>query len=51
MITQPGRECVGRAIGQEIDRLMVFEVNQDGCVDPPFLSREIINTKHPWGHW
>jgi hypothetical protein len=48
MVTQPGRERLSRAMGQEIDRLMVFEVNQDRSVDSPFLQREIINTKHPW---
>jgi hypothetical protein len=51
MATQPGRECFGPTIGQEIDRLMLFEVNQDRSVDPPFLEGEIINTKHPWGYW
>ena len=51
MITQPGCECVGGAIGQEIDRLMVFEVDQQCSVDPAFLQGEIINTQHAWGYW
>jgi len=50
MVPQPGRERLGRAIRQEIDWLMVFEVDEDRSIDPPFLQRKIINAKHTWGH-
>jgi hypothetical protein len=50
MVPQPGCERLGRAIRQEIDWLMVFEVDEDRSIDPPFLQRKIINAQHTWGH-
>lgn len=48
MLAEPSRERVSGTIWQELNRLMPFEVNQDCSVDPPFLKRKIVNTKHPW---
>ena len=50
MVAQPGCEGVGRTIGQEIDRLMLFEVNQNRSVDSAFLQREIVHAQYPWRH-
>ena len=49
MLAQPDHEGRSRAIGQEIDRLMLFDVAPECSVDPPFLEGEIINTQHAWG--
>jgi hypothetical protein len=37
MLAQPGREGLGRTVWQKIYRLMLFEVDENCSIDPPFL--------------
>jgi hypothetical protein len=48
MLFAPVGQRVGRAIGQQINRLMTFKVDQDRAKDLAFAQREVIDAQHAW---
>jgi hypothetical protein len=46
MQAQPGGEGIGRGILQQIDRVMLFHVDQERAVDPPTTDRKLIDAEH-----
>ena len=49
MVTQPGRDRLGRALRQEINGPTAFEIDQDGPIDPALAEGKIINAEHMRG--
>ena len=44
--SQPCRHRLGRALWQEIDRPMLFEIHEDRAIDPPLAERKIIDAQN-----
>jgi hypothetical protein len=49
MVTQPGRDRLGRALRQERHGPTVFEIDQDRAIDPALAEGKIINAEHTRG--
>jgi hypothetical protein len=49
MVTQPGRDRLGRALRQERNGPTVFEIHQDRAIDPALAERKIIDAEHMRG--
>jgi hypothetical protein len=47
MVAQPAGDAIRGAVGQQINRLPGFQVNQDGAIGMPFFERPIIDPQHP----
>jgi hypothetical protein len=45
--TQPGRPGVGGALGQQLDRPLWPEIDQDGARDPALAERKIVDPQEP----
>jgi len=43
---EPGRQCLGGAFGQDIDRTVGLHVDQDGSVVVPLAECEVIDAEH-----
>ena len=50
MVAQPRRDGLGCALRQEIHRPTLFEIHQDGAIDPALAEGKIIDAQDPgWG--
>jgi hypothetical protein len=47
--TQPGRHGVRGALGQQIDRPLLFQIHQNRAIDPPLAEGKIIDPEHTRG--
>ena len=47
MVAQPCGDGLGRALRQEIDRPMLFEIHQDRAIDPALAEGKIIDAQDP----
>jgi hypothetical protein len=48
MVLQPATECRGGPIGQQVNRVLAFQINQDRAVGSPFAQGKVIDTKDTW---
>src|SRR5450755_600927 len=46
---EPGEDCFGGAICQEIERLASLKIDENRCIPVPTPDGEIINPQYP--HW
>ena len=46
MLTQPGRQGFGRPVGEQVDGLVAFQVNQDRAIGLPLAQRKIVYAKN-----
>ena len=47
MLGQPGGQALGRALGQQVEHLMVLQIHEDGPIALPTPPRPFIHTKDP----
>ena len=46
MRLQPGGEALAGAIGQQVDRAVALEVDQDRAVGQPLVDRPVVDAEH-----
>jgi hypothetical protein len=47
MLPEPLRHGLGRPIREECDRLVAFQIHEDGAIGVPFPQGEIVHPEHP----
>ncbi len=51
MRPQPGGEGLRRAVGQQINRAVALEVDDDATVAPPAASAPVVDADDAWRRW